>query len=65
MTPVYGLKRQYTKNLPVLPQLSAKLTNLLQQKIGSILYYARAIETPALSALTELSQVHAKPTAHT
>ena len=51
-TPQYGLKRQYAKVTPNLPILPDKLTNLIQQKVGSILYYSRAIETPALPALT-------------
>ena len=51
-TPKYGQKRQYAKVEPILPVLLDKLTNIIQQKVGSILYYSRAIETPALPALT-------------
>ena len=64
-TPTYGVKRQYAKTDPDLPILSEKLTNIIQQKTGSILYYSRAIETPALPALTDIARTQAKPTQHT
>ena len=64
-TPAYGQKRQYAKTNPDLPTLSEKLTNIIQQKTGSILYYSRAIETPALPALTDIARTQAKPTQHT
>ena len=52
-TPMYGIKGQYAKTPPELPPLLVKLMNLLQQKIGSILYYNRAIDKPSLYVLIE------------
>ena len=54
-TPTYGQKRQYAKTRPILPILSDKLTNILQQKASSILYYARAMDYTMLTALSDIS----------
>ena len=60
-TPTYGEKRRYTKISPTLPVLSDKQTNILQQKAGSLLYYARAMDYPMLPDLSDISITRAKP----
>ena len=59
------MKRQYAKTEPDLPILSDKLTTLIQQKVGAILYYSRAIETPALPTLIDIALTQSKPTIKT
>ena len=41
--------------IPSLPILNNELTNIVQQKTGSILYYGRAIDYSMLPALTEIA----------
>ena len=62
--PAYGQKRQYTKTLPSLPIINNELTNVIQQKTGSILYFGRAIDYTVSQALIEIAQTQAKPTAY-
>jgi len=63
--PAYWQKRQYTKTRPPLPALSDACTNIIQQKNGSILYYAQVLDYTMLPALSDISQTQAKPTEHT
>ena len=60
-TPVYGQKRQYAKSLPDLPTLPKHLITEIQQKTGSILYYARAMGYTMLPSLSDISTTQAKP----
>ena len=53
--PAYGQYRQYVKTISSLPILNNELTNIIQQKTGSILYYGRAIDYSMLPALTEIA----------
>ena len=62
--PTYGKKREYAQIFPSLPILNNKLTNIIQQKTGSILYYNRAINYTRLHVLTELAQIQATPTSY-
>ena len=63
--PTYGQKTQYVKTLPSLPALSNSLTSIIQQKAGSILYYARAMDYTILRALSDIYITQAKPTENT
>ena len=63
--PVYGKQQQMAileDNDPILPPDKIKE---VQQIVGSLLYYARAIESPILPALNEISHRQASPTANT
>ena len=63
--PVYGKKRQYAKSAPDLPVLPKHLVTEIQQKSGSLLYYARALDYTLLPSLSDISTTQAKPTANT
>ena len=63
--PVYGQKRQYAKSLPDLSTLLKHLITEIQQKIGSLLYYARALDYTMLPSLSDISTTQAKPTTNT
>jgi len=65
LTPVYGQKRQYANTLPNLPILPKHLITKIQQKTGSLLYYARALDYTLLPALSDISTAQAKPTKET
>ena len=63
--PVYGKHQQLAileDKDPILPPDKIKE---VQQITGSLLYYARAIESPILPALNEISHRQASPTANT
>jgi hypothetical protein len=63
--PVYGAKIQYTAPLDDSPFLDAKDTNLVQQIIGVLLYYARAVDCTMLPALGSIAASQANPTQQT
>ena len=65
LPPVYGQKRQYAKSLPDLSTLLKHLITEIQQKIGSLLYYARALDYTMLPSLSDISTTQAKPTTNT
>ena len=44
------------------PKLDAKATKRIQKIVGSFLYYARAIASTILPALSEISALQAHPT---
>ena len=44
------------------PLLDTKTTKRIQGIIGSLLYYARAIDNTMLTAINEISAVQSKPT---
>ena len=60
--PAYGKRTQMAKPPDTSTKLSPKDITRVQAIIGSILYYARAIEHPALPALNELGHEQNKPT---
>ena len=47
------------------PQLNTKVTKTIQQIIGCLLYYARALDNTLVVALNTISQTQAKPTVTT
>ena len=62
--PVYGAKQQFTQ-IDDSPSLDTKTTKRIQGIIGSLLYYARAIDNTMLTAINEISAVQSKPTEKT
>ena len=64
-SPTYGQKRQYAKTNPDLPLLPKPQVTEIQQKSGSMLYYARALEYTMLPALSDIATTQAKPTTAT
>ena len=63
--PIYGKHRQYTPDPDTTPKLDKKETKYIQGVVGSLLYYARAIESPMFPALNEIATTQAQPTEHT
>ena len=59
---VYGKQQQLVDNPPQLPQLSKLETTLIQQKVGTFLYYARALDDTILTALNSIGTMQSKPT---
>ena len=49
--PIYGTKTQYTLKESDLPTLSKKEATRVQQIVGSLLYYAQAVDPTLLVAL--------------
>jgi len=60
--PVYGKKVQYANESPPLPLLSKNETTKIQQIVGSLLYYARAVDPTLLVALGTIAGDQNKPT---
>ena len=60
--PVYGRSTQYTKPPDISNPLSPKRKQRLQSIVGSLLYYARAIDGSLLPALNKISAHQANPT---
>ena len=58
-------KRQFALPPDSSPPLNSKLTTKMQSIIGSLLYYARAIDCTILPALNSLSTQQSKPTEQT
>ncbi|GAX27152.1 hypothetical protein FisN_13Lu334 [Fistulifera solaris] len=63
--PTYGAKTQYAEAPDNTPYLDAKNINLLQQILGVLLYYARAIDCTMLPALGSIAACQAQPTMKT
>ena len=62
----YGLKtRQYALEPDTSPLLDKQGIKYVQQVVGSLLYYARAIDGTMLTALNTISSEQAKPTKQT
>ena len=59
---IYGQKVQKPTPLDNTPALNAKDTKYVQQVIGALLYYARAIDCTMLVTLSKLSHMQSKPT---
>ena len=63
--PAYGKRRQYATEDDNLPVLGKQKTKYVQSVVGSLLYYARAIDLTMLPALNEIAAKQAKPTENT
>ena len=63
--PVYGKTRQYTIEKDTDPLLHMDETKIVQQIMGNLLYYARAIESPMLPTLNEIQRRNTVPTQNT
>ena len=63
--PVYGKRVQYAPPEDTSPLLDSAGTKYIQGVVGSLLYYARAIDSTLLTALNEISGKQARPTQHT
>ncbi len=58
----YGAKQQYVNNEDMLfPPLNKEETTYVQAVVGTLLYYARAVDSTILSALSSLATKQAKP----
>ena len=64
---VYGSKgsRQYAHVDTTSPELNQKETRRIQSAIGSLLYYARALDCTMLPTLNQLGATQARPTQET
>ena len=61
-TPKFGMKRQYAKEIKNSPLLSASDKRTVQQIVGSLLYYSRAVDPTMLVALNDIASQQATPT---
>ena len=61
-TPQYGAKVQYTETPDNSPHLVASEIKTLQQQIGSLLYYARAVDSTLLVALSTVASKQSQGT---
>ena len=62
---IYGKHCQYAKDPDTLSLLDKKETTFVQQVVGSLLYYSRAISHPILVALNEIAVHQQHPTQKT
>ena len=62
---IYGQKVQKPTPLDNTPALNTQDTKYVQQLIGALLYYARAIDCTMLVTLSKLSHMQSKPTQFT
>ena len=60
--PSYGNKRQYAPCDDTTTFLSKKETKLIQQIVGSLLYYSRAVDPTMMVALNDIGAKQATPT---
>jgi hypothetical protein len=63
--PAYGTKIQYAEEEDDTPKLDKKNTKYIQQVAGTLLYYARAVNSTILPALSSIATEQAAPTAKT
>jgi hypothetical protein len=59
------VKTQYAKDDDESPPLSKEETKYVQAVAGTLLYYARAVDTTILTALSLIATKQAKPTQET
>ena len=64
-TPVYGRHRKYVPDADTSPLLDKAGKRFVQSSVGSMLYYARAIEHTILVALNDIALDQAQPTQKT
>ena len=60
--PIYGRAIQYAKVESTLPVLNSKDTRRVQSKVGTFLYYGRAVDPTILVTLNEIGSSQSKPT---
>jgi hypothetical protein len=63
--PKYGAKVQYNEPEDTSPQLNKEATRFIQEVTGTFLFYARAIDSTMLTALSTLASEQARPTEKT
>ena len=63
--PSYGATQQFAKQESEEPELEADDKTFIQQVLGTFLYYARAVDSTMLVALSSIASEQAKPTATT
>ena len=61
----YGAKQQYTETEDTSPAVSKEEKTFIQEVIGTLLYYARAVDCTMLCALGSLASQQAQPTERT
>ena len=62
---IYGAKQQFAKDKDDAPEVSADDKLFVQQVLGTFLYYARAVDSTMLVALSAIASEQAKPTTNT
>jgi len=62
--PAYGAHKQYADR-DISPFLNAEMKTLIQQIIGSFLFYGRAVDPTMLTALNAFAEYQAQPTEQT
>ena len=60
--PTYGAKQQYAEDEDVSPKLAPSSTKEVQEIVGSLLYYALALDNTMLVALGDLAAAQSQPT---
>jgi hypothetical protein len=63
--PQYGAKAQYATNEDISPPLTSKKAKYMQEVAGTLLYYARAVDSTILLALSAIATKQANPTEKT
>jgi hypothetical protein len=63
--PVYGAKTQYVENETTRPALSAKDVNKLQQIMGALFFYSRAVDPHFIMPINVLASEQSRATADT
>jgi hypothetical protein len=63
--PIYGAKTQYVEDETTSPALSDKDVNKLQQLTGTLLYYARAVDTTLIMPMNVLESEQSRATSVT
>jgi hypothetical protein len=63
--PTYGLTIQFAKHIDQKPLAMKEQQKYIQQVIGVLLYYGRAVNSSLLVALSLLALAQAAPTEHT
>jgi hypothetical protein len=53
--PIYGAKTQFVKDETISPTISDKGVNKLQQLMGTLLYYARAVDPTLIMPINVLA----------
>jgi hypothetical protein len=63
--PTYGATIRYAKHINQSPPTTKEQQKYIQQVIGVLLYYGRAVDSTLLVALSSLASAQAAPTEHT
>ncbi|GAX14227.1 hypothetical protein FisN_1Hu418 [Fistulifera solaris] len=63
--PIYGSRQQYAQTFDDAPQVSPAVTTRIQEILGTLLYYARAVDCSLLPAIGTLATQQAHATEHT